>query len=110
MIDKDFFVTSMPLSRPADYYLGYLGGCIFLDFNNVGQNRVCLKRISFDGYGCCELTEGAVALDSEDSKTFIDIVQDEVKDQKALRRIVTRAIQLNKNLIWADALEQYALV
>ncbi len=110
MVDNDFFVTTMPSSRPADYYLGYLDGCVFLDFNNVGQNRICLKRISFDGFGCCELTEKAIALDSTDSNVFRDIVQDEVKDQNTLRTIVTRAIVLNKDLIWAAALKHYDLV
>lgn len=108
MVDKDFFIATMPPSRPADYYLGYLDGCVFLDFDNVGQNRICLRRISFDGYGCCELTD-AVPLDSADSDIFRAIVQNEIKDQDTLRTIVTRAIALNKELVWADALEQYDL-
>ncbi len=109
MRDQNFFVTAMPASRPADYYLGYMDGCIFLDFDNVEQNKVCLKRISFDGYGCCELAEGVIPLDQNDSKVFRDIVQDEIGYQDILRTIVTKTIGLNKELIWVDALEYYQL-
>ena len=32
-IDFDFFKTEMPESRKADFYLDYLDGCVFIDFN-----------------------------------------------------------------------------
>ena len=110
MTDQDFFVTTMPSSRPADYYLGYMEGSVFLDFDDVGEKKVSLKRISFDGYGCCELVYGAILLSEEDSKVFKDIVKDEVKDQTALMNIVKKTIASNKKLIWTDALEEYELI
>ena len=54
-VEIEFFITAMPNSRPADYYLGCLGGSVFMDFNNYKNERVQLKRISVDGYGCCDL-------------------------------------------------------
>jgi hypothetical protein len=51
--DFDFFRTSMPESRKADFYLGCLGGSVFIDFNLANENLISLCRISFDGYGCC---------------------------------------------------------
>lgn len=110
MTGQDFFVTTMPASRPADYYLGYLDGCVFLDFDNVGKDQICLKRISFDGYGCCTLAKGAIPLDEEDSMVFKKIFNDEIIDQSVLRAIVTKTIGLNKKLIWMDALERYKLI
>ena len=110
MIEQRFFITSMPSSRMADYYLGYFDGCVFLDFNNYDNHRICLKRISFDGYGCCELSNKATALNVGDSQTFKDIVQNNLVDQHALLTIVKKAISLNKNDIWIDALEEYYLV
>lgn len=54
------------LSRPADYYF-CVGDCAFIDFINHGE-AVCLRRISFDGYGCCNVeTAQAIALDAHDS-------------------------------------------
>jgi hypothetical protein len=98
----------MPESRPADFYLGYLDGCIFLDFDNV-DNKICLTRISFDGYGCCILGDRAIPMTAEDSASFKDIVQAEVKDQVRLEAIVRRTISVNKAFIWPDALEKYGL-
>src|SRR5688572_26010846 len=96
MNDQHFFITSMPDSRPADYYLGYLEGSVFLDFNNYGKDKICLIRISFDGYGCCNLGNQAVPLNEDDSKTFKQIIQDSIKDQNKLKTIVKKAIAFNK--------------
>ena len=52
--DFDFFKTSMPSTRKADYYLGGLDSSVFIDFNRTKENRISLVRISFDGYGCCD--------------------------------------------------------
>jgi hypothetical protein len=117
MTEQDFYVTTMPSTRPANYYLGYLEGSVFLDFDNV-ETRVCLKRISFDGYGCCELADTAIPLSEEDSKIFKDLLQDVVKeqfqdvvkDQLTLKAIIKKAITINKKLIWTDALEEYELI
>jgi hypothetical protein len=110
MADPIFFVTTMPASRPADYYLGYLNGCVFLDFNNVDKSRVCLKRISFDGHGCCELSDLAAPLSEEDSKTFKDIIHNGAKDQESLTTIIKKTIAVNKTLLWTDALKKYKLI
>ena len=32
--DLEFFIATMPDTRPADYYLGCLGGSVFMDFDN----------------------------------------------------------------------------
>lgn len=99
----------MPSSRLADYYLGYMDGCVFLDFSNYDSERVSLIRISFDGYGCCELGKNSVPLNEDDSRTFKDIIKKDVKEQRVLLRLVKHAIGLNKKLIWNDALEEYHL-
>lgn len=109
MTEQLFFITTMPDSRAADYYLGYLDGCVFLDFNNYGNDRICLKRISFDGYGCCELGEQAASLDIEDSGIFKTIFKENLKDQNRLLTIVKKSIALNRQYIWQDALEEYDL-
>jgi hypothetical protein len=109
MTEQLFFITNMPASRPADYYLGYLDGCVFLDFNNYDTERVCLKRISFDGYGCCKLKDDAIPLDANDSKNFKRLFKENLDDQDMLLTIVKKAIALNKQDIWGDALEEYKL-
>ncbi|MBP8193493.1 MAG: hypothetical protein KAX69_07795 [Chitinophagales bacterium] len=105
----DFFITTMPDSRPADYYLGCLEGCVFLDFNNK-EEKIALIRISFDGYGCCDLKENAIPLNDIDSEIFKNILQENINDQNIITQIVKKAIFLNKGNIWTDALKEYHLI
>ena len=108
MLTKPSF-ANMSSTRIADYYIGYMDGCVFIDFNNYDENRICLKRISFDRYGCCNMDNNAIPLNEQESQTFKDIIQKDPIDQDALLPIIKKAISLNKNEIWEDALEEYNL-
>lgn len=107
--DFDFFKTTMPDSRKADFYLGCLDGCVFLDFNFTINKRINLCRISFDGYGCCNIDSNAICLDDQLSKEFIDEMEKDNLDQEKIAKIVLELIRLNKANIWTDALEEYKL-
>lgn len=106
----DFFKTSMPDTRIADYYLGCLDGCVFLDFDLNEDNRINLRRISFDGYGCCNLGNTILPMTKEESQRFIDIYKDDQLNQEALTDLVTNTIKINKEYIWQDALKEYGLI
>lgn len=105
-----YFITDMPASRQADYYLGYDGGSVFIDFNNGENGCVYLVRISFDGYGCCHLRENVTPMDTLESAQFKDILNAPSIDQPALHEIVKRTVHINKALLWEDALKEYSLV
>lgn len=107
--DFDFFKTTMPESRKADFYLGCLDGSVFIDFNYTTRNQIELCRISFDGYGCCEI-DNANHLDEQLSKAFInEIIRDNL-DQEKITKLVLELVRLNKDKIWTDALEEYKLI
>lgn len=106
----DFFKTTMPSSRPAAYYLGCLGGSVFLDFNESKDGRITLYRISFDGFGCCSLGDYTKYLDYESSVLFLLEMKKYVMDQKVMAKLVKELIQLNKELIWEEALKRYHLI
>ena len=108
--DFDFFKTTMPDSRKADFYLGCLDGSVFLDFNSTADNLIYLRRISFDGYGCCNIDSNTKCLDGKSSKDFIDEIGKDNLEQEKITRIVLELIRLNKDNIWTDALEEYNLV
>lgn len=99
----------MPPSRPAHYYLGYMDSSVFLDFNNYDNERLYLVRISFDGYGCCELGEQSNPMTQEESKLFKSLMNDNISDQNTLLKIIKAVIARNKELHWLDALEEYHL-
>jgi|SRR5690606_7277452 len=108
--DFDFFKTTMPESRKADFYLGCLDGSIFLDFNWTTDKRINLCGISFDGYGCCNIDNNAKCLDDQSSKDFIIEIGKDNLDQEKIKKIVLELIRLNKENIWTDALEEYNLI
>src|SRR5688572_11413990 len=43
---------TMP-TRPCRFCFSLRGGSVFADFDVDDEGRVFLRRISFDGYGCC---------------------------------------------------------
>jgi hypothetical protein len=108
--DFDFFKTTMPESRKADYYLGCLDSSVFMDFNRSIDNRISLVRISFDGYGCCELDERGTLLNHTESQKFIEEMEKEKLNQEKISRLVNEIIKINKGLIWMDAIEEYGLL
>ncbi|MDY0089390.1 MAG: hypothetical protein RBR78_03390 [Flavobacteriaceae bacterium] len=107
--DFDFFKTTMPESRKADFYLGCLDGSVFLDFNYTTDKHIDLCRISFDGYGCCDI-DNAEYLDEQQSKDFIDEIVRDNLDQEKITKLVLELIRLNKDKIWKDALKEYNLI
>jgi hypothetical protein len=110
MDNFDFFKTTMPKTRPADFYLGCLDGSVFIDFNKTGNDQIALIRISFDGYGCCNLEKEIELLNEEDSGLFIKEMKKESLNQKAITTLVKKSIEINKKHIWIDALEKYELI
>jgi len=109
MNEYDFFKTTMPQTRKADFYLGCLDSSVFIDFNLNNNVQIYLKRISFDGYGCCEI-EDSKMLDQRDSIKFVEEMNKESIDQKTIELLVKSLIEINSEKIWTDALEEYKLI
>ncbi len=108
--DFEFFKTTMPDSRKADFYLGCLDGCVFLDFNYTTDKLIYLCRISFDGYGCCNIDNNAKCLDDQLSKEFIDEIEKDNLNQEKIKKVVLELIRLNRENIWIDAIDEYKLI
>lgn len=106
----NFFRTNMPETRKADYHLGCLNGSVFIDFNKTNNNQICMVRISFDGFGCYNLSGRVYLLDLKDSEKFIREIETENLDQEVMTELVKKAITINKEQIWSDALEKYKLI
>ncbi len=105
-----FYKTSFPATRIADFYLGYLDGCVHLDFDCSNEEIITLSRISFDGYGCCDIPDDKKqGLDAELSKQFLFEIKKEVLDQEKIRHLVIKLIKANKDYLWMDAIEEYSL-
>ena len=109
--DQEFFITTMPDSRPADYYFYCLDGSVFIDFNDHYEDRlVRLVRISFDGYGCCNLNDDVIPMNESESQLFRDLITTSKPDQSLLSKLIRSNLFANKELIWEDALKEYGLI
>ncbi len=106
----NFFKTQMPDTRKADFYLGCCNSSVFIDFNLSNDKLISLCRISFDGYGCCNLTDTNEYLNFEKSKKFIEEITKNELDQEKLTPLVKEVIRINQDYIWGDALIQYGLI
>ena len=107
--DYDFFKTTMPRTRPADYYLGCHDGSVFIDLVKNPDGLIALARISFDGYGCCRV-EDSKLLSKSESREFRKAMGQEPLVQEALTPLVLKLIDINQDAIWTDALERYDLL
>ncbi len=106
----NFFKTMMPDTRKADYCLGCLDGSVFIDINISNDNRIYLRRISFDGYGCCNLDNGSNYLSYIQSNKFIEELKKEEFDERNITLLVKELIKINKDHIWANAIEEFGLI
>ena len=100
----------MPPSRPSCYCLTLQDDSVFADFDLDEQSRVFLIRISFDGYGCCETTEFARTMSSEDSKDFVALIEADRVDSAEMISILAAFFKANSDVIWQDALLDHGLI
>ena len=96
-------------TRPCRYCLGLQGDSVFADFDVDNEGRVFLVRISFDGFGCCRTPE-ARAMDTDTSRTWIDLVEADSVGSDELSVILSRYFEDNSDVIWKDALKEHDLL
>lgn len=106
----NFRRATMPESRRADYYLGCLDSSVFFDFNSSPKKEISLIRISFDGFGCCNFKDKAKKFNHIDSQKLIKEIKRKELNQELIAELVKKAIEINKEFIWTDALERYGLI
>jgi len=101
--------TPMP-SRPCDYCLALQDDSVFADFSLDEEGRIYLRRISYDGFGCNSGIGKVGKMSVADSQVFVRAVQsNEVNDPQMLA-LLLNYFSSNSRILWADALEEHALV
>ncbi|EKX41642.1 hypothetical protein GUITHDRAFT_112349 [Guillardia theta CCMP2712] len=108
--------------RDADVQVEVNNGSVFIDFRIVeeedytgtrrrGKKLLKLVRISFDGFGCRDLTSERVRpMDVEDSRKMLGMMGSNGCDEEELERIVRKNIAMNQSFIWEDALKAHGLI
>lgn len=105
-------VTAFPVmpTRPCSFCLSLQGGSVFADFQVDASGIVVLRRISFDGYGCCRVEGFATRMNSDDSRLLLDAAASGKLDGVKVEMALQRYFRENKDVIWTDALTEHELL
>ena len=106
---KMYSIISMPKSRIADYHLEFNDFTVCLDFMENEEGLIYMRRISFDGYGCCEVNSPNTNLNPHESNLFVNQFKSGVLNQDLTKSLVEKLITTNSEYIWEDALKASAI-
>ncbi|HLP84822.1 MAG TPA: hypothetical protein VK157_10780 [Phycisphaerales bacterium] len=96
-------------TRPCSFCLSLQGGSVFADFDTDSGGTVPLRRISFDGYGCCDAT-AAAKMSPADSRVLLDALARGALASEVVGDVLTRFFRQRQDIIWSDALKQHGLL
>ena len=101
--------TPVMPTRPCSFCLSLQGGSVFADFDTDDADILSLRRISFDGYGCCEV-EVAPRMSSADSRLLLDALGRDELDTVPVHDVLRRFFRASSDVVWRDALAQHDLL
>lgn len=101
-------IENYPCFRECTFCLCLQEGSIFADFHVDGEGLVVLRRISFDGYGCCE--DAFSKMNRDHSRALVDSVQRDSVGRTEIHEILVHYFEENSERIWIDALASYGFV
>lgn len=104
-------LAPMP-TRPCKFCLALQDDAVFADFDINPNNCLYLVRISFDGYGCCnvQFTAGRGLLSYDASCHLIKSIESGQLNTPEVADILKTYFQENKSFLWEDALYDHALI
>lgn len=94
--------------RECRFCLSLQEDSVFADFDLGEDGRVFLRRISFDGYGCCNGEFKKMTL--EDSRTLVVAVGGNSVHDSSVQGLLRRYFAENADVIWRDALTSHELL
>jgi hypothetical protein len=97
-------------TRPCSFGLCLQGGSVFADFDTDEADIISLRRISFDGYGCCDAGESITKMSSGDSRLLLDAIARGELESIQVEEVLRRYFRQNKDVIWSDALAEHDLL
>jgi hypothetical protein len=97
-------------TRPCSFCLCLQGGSVFADFNTDDSGIVSLRRISFDGFGCCEPKESTTKMNAEASRSLLNSIASGDFEALQVEDILRKYFRENADVIWSDALTEHELL
>ena len=97
-------------TRPCSFCLCLQGGSVFADFDTDDADIISIRRISFDGYGCCTVGASITKMSSGDSRLLLDAIARGELESVEVEEVLRRYFRDNKDVIWSDALAEHDLL
>jgi len=97
-------------TRPCSFCFSLQGGSVFADFDTDDDDLVSLRRISFDGYGCCRIETPVTKMSSDDSRLLLDAIAQGDVGSEMVQDALRRYFRANSGVIWDDALTEHELL
>lgn len=95
-------------TRPCSFCLCLQDGSVFADFDTDDDGIISLRRISFDGYGCCK-PESVTKMSPDDSRLLLDAIASGELKTAPVEDILQRYFRKNSGVLWHDALARHDL-
>ena len=95
-------------TRPCRFCLCLQEGSVFADFDIAEDGCILLRRISFDGYGCCHAAFKKMGMD--DSLRLIESVGRREVEGPIIEAVLRTYFRENADVIWDDALASHELL
>lgn len=95
-------------SRPCRFCLSLQDDSVFSDFDVDDEGHAFLRRISFDGYGCC--SGEFKKMDLDDSRVLIGSVERGAVQDPKIEVVLRTYFEENADVIWKDALASHELL
>ena len=100
-------VENFPPFRECRFCLCLQEGGVYADFDVDKEERAFLRRISFDGYGCC--TGDFNKMSPGDSRLLIGAIESGALNSPKIEEVLRPYLQDNTHIIWSDALVSHEL-
>src|SRR4051812_26892164 len=97
-------------SRPSRFSLGLQDDSVFADFDVDSDGHVFLRRISFDGYGCCTAPDTIRRMPMNESRMLLESVDREAVGDPHIEVILRTYFRENADVLWEDALSENELL
>jgi hypothetical protein len=97
-------------TRLCRFCLSLQGDSVFADFDVDADGHAFLRRISFDGFGCCDGSGIFRKMRMDDSQMLIDAVERRAVENPAVETALRTYFHENRDVIWSDALASHELI
>jgi hypothetical protein len=97
-------------TRPCSFCFSLQCGSVFADFDTDDQELISLRRISFDGFGCCRIETPITKMSSGDSRLLLDAIAQGDVGGEMVQDVLRRYFRANFGVIWDDALTGHELL